>query len=134
MANAVKHPTYHFEGLVEVTEARGFHQGYLQFPFEVPPETGALRLRLRYTPAKVGGVSNLITLGIFDPHGFRGNAHRNPPNPEVLISGGAATPGFLPGPIHPGTWQAQLALQAVLASDPPCAYTLDIELLPETGP
>jgi len=133
MPDATKHLAYHFEGLIQVTEAKGYRQAYLQFPFEVPQGTGAVRLRLRYSPPKVGGVSNLITLGVFDPRGFRGNAHRNPPHPEVLISAEAATPGFLPGAVPPGEWLAQLALQAVLASDPPCAYTLDIELLPETG-
>lgn len=134
MPNPTHNPVCRFEGQVNVTEARGFRQDYLQFPFEVPPTTAALRLRLRYSPAKVGGVSNLITLGLFDPHGFRGNAHRNPPNPEVYLSPASATPGFMPGAIHPGTWLAQLALQAVLASDPPCTYTLDIELLSEAGP
>ena len=134
MPKTTHNPVYHFEGRVQVTEARGFHQGYLQFPFDVPAETGALRLRLRFSPAKVGGVSNLITLGLFDPSGFRGNAHRNPPNPEVLITPESATPGFLPGAILPGTWLAQLALQAVLDSDPPCTYTLDIELLAEPAP
>lgn len=131
MPNPNQFPIYHFEGQVEVTEARGFRQGYLQFPFEVPRGTGALRLRLGYSPAKVGGVSNLITLGLNDPTGFRGNAHRNPPDREVLVTPIWATPGFLPGPVLPGAWLAQLALQAVLASDPPCTYTLDIELLPD---
>lgn len=122
-------PAYHFAGEIVVTEQKGFRQAYLDFPFDVPPEVGALRLRLQYAPPKVRGVSNLITLGLFDPHGFRGNAHRNPPDHEVILSARHATPGFISGAIPAGAWLAQLALQAVLADDLPCRYALEIELL-----
>jgi len=36
----------------------------------------------------------------------------------------------LPGPLSEGRWLAQLASQVVMPSEPPCAYSLDIELLP----
>ena len=121
-------PVYHFEGHVPVSGDKRFLQGYLQHPFDVPEGTGEVRLRLQFGPRKVNGVSNLITLGVFDPHGFRGNAHRNPPDAQVVLSAAAATPGFVPGPLPAGQWLAQLALHAILASDPPCSYTLDIEL------
>ena len=122
-------PAYHFAGNIVVEEGKEFMQDYLQFPFEVPPGVGALRLRLQYDPLVVGPISNLITLGLFDPDGFRGNAHRHPPDPEVILSPGTATPGFIPGPIQAGRWLAQLAIQMVLADTRPCTYSLDIELL-----
>src|SRR5689334_5448147 len=99
-------PLYHFEGEIGVKEAQGFTQGYLDFPFDVPPGTGSIRLRLDYTPLSVGKISNLITLGLFDPLGFRGSAHRHPPDREVLVSAESATVGFLPGSIRAGKWLA----------------------------
>jgi hypothetical protein len=105
-------------------------QDYLDFPFEVPEGVGALRLRLQYAPSNVGEIGNLITLGLYDPYGFRGNAHRSPPDAQVVLSPVLTTPGFLPGPVVAGQWLAQLAGQVVMPSDPPCAYSLDIDLLP----
>ena len=123
--------TYRYEGEIVVTEDQGYGQDYLQFPFEVPKGTGELRLHLNYCPLKVKGVSNLITLGLFDPAGFRGNAHRNPPDPQVTLSSDRATPGFIAGPIPPGKWLAQLAVQTVVADEQPCTYSLEIQVLPE---
>jgi hypothetical protein len=127
-------PAYHFEGSLVVDGDQEYINGYIQCPFEVPAGVGALRLRLKYDPLFVGSVSNLITLGLFDPHGFRGNAHRHPPDEEVILSTETATVGFVLGPIHAGAWLAQLALQAIVADVRPCTYTLDIELLPEARP
>ena len=123
-------PSYHFEGKVTVPEDKGYVQNYLDFPFDVPEGVGALSLRLQYAPANVGEITNLITLGLYDPHGFRGNAHRSPPDGQVVLSPALATPGFLPGPVIAGQWLAQLAGQVVMPSDPPCTYSLDIDLLP----
>jgi len=123
-------PSYHFEGKIAVPEGKGYVQDYLDFPFDVPEGVGALRLRLQYSPSNVGEITNLITLGLYDPHGFRGNAHRSPPDGQVVLSPVLTTPGFLPGPIMAGQWLAQLAGQVVMPSDPPCTYSLDIDLLP----
>ena len=123
-------PSYHFEGKIAVPEDKGYVQDYLDFPFDVPEGVGALRLRLQYSPSNVGEITNLITLGLYDPHGFRGNAHRSPPDGQVVLSPVLTTPGFLPGKVVAGQWLAQLAGQVVMPSDPPCAYSLDIDLLP----
>jgi hypothetical protein len=123
-------PSYHFEGKITVPEDKGYVQDYLDFPFDVPEGVGALRLRLQYAPSNVGEITNLITLGLYDPHGFRGNAHRSPPDGQVVLSPVLTTPGFLPGPIIAWQWLAQLAGQVVMSSDPPCAFSLDIDLLP----
>ncbi len=37
----------------------------------------------------------------------------------------SATPGFLPGPIEPGTWIAEVSLNYVL-DGPPCTYHLHV--------
>jgi hypothetical protein len=123
-------PSYHFEGKIAVPQDKGYVQDYLDFYFDVPEGVGALLLHLQYAPLKIGEIANLITLGLFDPYGFRGNAHRHPPDGQVVLSPVLTTPGFLPGPLPAGRWLAQLAVQAVLASQPPCTYSLDINLLP----
>ena len=125
-------PVYHYEGNIVVGQDREYIQDYLDFPFEVPAGMGALRLRLCYSPLKVGDISNLITLGLFDPHGFRGFVSPNPPGREVVLSAGMATVGCIPGAILAGKWLAQLAIHCVVADTKPCTYSLDIELLLET--
>jgi hypothetical protein len=122
-------PAYHFEGDVVVAAGQGFCRDYLQFPFTVPPGAGSIRLRLTYSPASVGKIDNLITLGLFDPAGFRGQAHRHPPDAEVIVSPEKATPGFVVGGIQPGSWLAQLAVHAVIEDVKPCHYSLDITIL-----
>jgi len=126
-------PSYRFAGEITLSPAQTYLQDYLQCPFEVPAGVGALRLRLRYQPLRVEGIDNLITLGLFGPQGFCGNAHRHPPDGEVIVSPDWATVGFIPGPIQPGSWLAQLAVQAVVPSSEPCTWSLEIELL-ESAP
>ena len=124
--------SFHFQGDISVPDGREYFSGYIQLPFEVPDGVSELCLKLRYAPASVGGVTNLVTLGLFDPHGFRGNAHRSPPDEQICLAADRATVGFLAGPLTAGTWLAQLAVHSVLADTQPCRYTLDIEL--RTGP
>lgn len=121
---------YHFEGAITVGEEQAYRCDYIQCPFEVPENTGLMRLRLQYSPLEVKNVNNLITLGLFDSAGFRGNAHRHPPDNEVILSADAASPGFVAGHLSPGRWLAQLAVHCVLDSSPPCHYVLDIEMAP----
>ena len=119
-------PTYHFEGDIVVAAGQGFCRDYLQFPFEVPEGVGAIHLQLVYYPLRVGKVDNLMTLGLFDPAGFRGQAHRHPPDAEVVVSREEATPGFVPGDTQPGNWLAQLTVHTVVEDESPCHYSLEI--------
>jgi len=106
---------------------------YLPFPFDVPPDTGAIRLRLQYTRIRTDQHKNLVTLGLFDPNGFRGQAHRGTPDLDAAVSASGATPGFVPGPIVPGRWVAELATHLIMPAPEPCRYTLSIELVPTHG-
>ncbi len=90
-------------------------------PFDVPP--GVARLSIAYefshplTADKAGWEEgNIVDIGLFDPRGaefpngqgFRGwsgSARR-----EFTLSTGDATPGYIPGPILPGTWHLLLGL------------------------
>jgi hypothetical protein len=125
-----KRTTYHIEGDIMVTHEKPYGQDYLQFPFQVPEGIKELKIQLKYDPVQVGGVSNLITLGLSDPFGFRGNGHRHPPDAEVVLSYDRATPGFTPGAIHAGEWSALLAIHSIIEDGKPCRYTLDIYCLP----
>jgi hypothetical protein len=88
---------------------------FLTFPFAVPPATGGLRIRLKFSPARVNRYRNLLTISLFDPRGFRGAGHRHSPRQEIEVGLAGATPGFLPGPVEPGEWLLEIDCHAVLA-------------------
>nr|MBP8242422.1 hypothetical protein [Thermoflexales bacterium] len=97
--------------------------------FEAPAGATQLRIRLSFSPHRVAGFNNMITLSAFDPLGFRGAGHRHGNVHVVLISAAAATPGFIPGPIPAGTWQITLDTHMVMP-DAPVRYTLEVEASP----
>jgi PHP domain len=75
-------------------------------PVEVPDGARGLRAELEYE--RSGAV---LDLGCMAPSGFRGwsgGARRS-----FVISPDAATPGYLPGDIEPGTWQVMIGLHRV---------------------
>jgi len=101
-------------------------------PVEVPPGSTGLRVELDYDRS-AGAV---LDLGCFGPGGFRGWSGSS--RGSFAIARDAATPGYLPGELEPGTWQVmigvhrvppdgvsyRLAAQAVTAAgalDPPSA-------------
>jgi predicted metal-dependent phosphoesterase TrpH len=109
---------------------------YLLLPFEVP--SGIARLTVRYTythrvsAALPGGSGNVVDIGVFDPrgaavfqgHGFRGWSGSD--RSEFTIGLADTTPGYLPGPIYPGTWHIILGLYHILPEG--CDYRLTISL------
>ena len=86
------------------------------YPLDVPPGTRSITLRLSYSPSQIARIRNLLTLSVFDPHGFRGAGHRHAPEQTVTIGRREATPGFIAGPMTPGRWEIELDLHAVLPS------------------
>lgn len=129
-----------------VTRADKQASDYRLVPFDVPP--GAQRLRVEYAyagnaPAAEGfGERPVLDIGAFDPRGsafLAGQGFRG-------WSGGArsafeigpfeATPGYLPGPIHPGRWQILLGLYRIPSAG--CRYeitiTLSFEPMPAPAP
>jgi hypothetical protein len=118
-----------FTGDLIVPDDQEYIQKYIQFPFTVPKGIEKIIVHLEYEPMYVRGITNLITLGLFDPYGFRGNAHRIPSEQGIILSTNEATVGFTPGPIHAGEWLAQLSAHAVVADITPCKYQLDVELV-----
>lgn len=120
-------PELRVEGHLGPSQARSC----IAYPLDVPVGTRSIVLRLRYGPAQIARIRNLLTLSLFDPYGFRGAGHRHAPEQTITIGARDATPGFLPGPLTPGRWTIELDLHAVL---PTLRGGVDFLLEAETVP
>jgi len=117
--------------LVDAAGSLSFYdrQRHLRFPFEVIPGVGKLKVGFQYSPGQVSGYNNLLTLALFDPRGLRGAAHRWHQDQRIEITERVATPGFLAGPISPGSWECVVDLHEILnlgADQDWCEYRLTI--------
>ena len=106
-------------------------------PFEVPPEIARLHVHYQVSRQlsadRVGWQEgNVVDIGLFDPRGaefltargFRGwsgTARR-----EFTIAASEASPGYLPGPIQPGTWHVMLGLYQLVPEG--CDYRIVVAL------
>lgn len=103
-------------------------------PFRVPRGVRRISVEYRFDPDETGvGVSyNVVDIGIFDPsghglgdaagfRGWSGGARRS-----FSISRRRATPGYLPGPITPGTWH--IALGPYLINPPGTPWRVEVTL------
>ena len=107
---------------------------YLLLPFDVPPGLQRLTVSYEYgaavSAALPAGSGNVLDIGCFDPRGcqlLRGDGFRGWSGSErrtFTISPAEATPGYLPGPIYPGTWHILLGLYRILPAG--CDYRLTI--------
>ncbi|GAA2028138.1 hypothetical protein GCM10009839_28940 [Catenulispora yoronensis] len=98
-------------------------------PFEVPPGTSGIEVRLEYDTS--GGA--VLDLGCAGPAGFRGWS--GGARAEFRVGVARSTPGYLAGDIMPGEWAVWLGLHRV----PPdgVRYSLEITLddrVPEPVP
>ncbi len=110
---------------------------YLYIPFDVPPGVGTLRAAYR-TTLKSGAGSEHVDIGIFDPRGhafgsaagFRGwsGAARD----HFYLSEAAATPGYIAGPLEPGTWHIVLGTESRKQAD--VTYTVEVQFDAEAAP
>ena len=99
---------------------------YLELPFTVGAGVAAIEVRYRHDAGSV------LDLGLFDPtvapfpsrSGFRGWS--GGAREHVMLTPTRATPGYLPGPIVPGTWYVLLGLAAVASNG--CAYRVEVTL------
>jgi hypothetical protein len=85
---------------------------------DVPPGTAALRVSLEYDRS-----AGVLDLGCLDSAGFRGwsGAARE----SFVIAEGAATPGYLPGPLPAGPWRVMVGLHQ-LARDVTYRISVDV--------
>lgn len=91
---------------------------HLPFLVQVPMGTRRLAIRLTYPRPARSGISNLLTLTVLDPDGFRGAAHRGVEDLDIVIQENVASPGFLPGRLPPGEWTILVDTHLILAEAP----------------
>jgi hypothetical protein len=101
-------------------------------PVEVPSGACALRVELEYERA--GAVLDLGCLGAAGFRGWSGGARRS-----FVIGADAATPGYLPGELEPGTWLVMIGLHRVPLGGVEYRVTAEVsstpgELAPEATP
>ena len=103
---------------------------WVYLPVEVPAGVAELAVRYRYdrpaTPP--GGPGNALDLGVFDERGFRGWS--GGARDGFTIGPSGATPGYLPGPVDPGTWQVVLGPYTVA----PQGLRWEVEVRLRRGP
>lgn len=92
---------------------------------DVPANQRQLEIKLQFTPAQVHGMSNMLTLTLFDANSFRGAGHRGGNIHEVRITTTSATPGYLAGPLPAGQWNVQIDTHMIMPGAP-CHYTLEV--------
>lgn len=79
---------------------------YREIPVDVPPGCSGLAVELEYD-----GSAGVLDLGCAGPAGFRGWS--GGARSRFVITPMAATPGYLPGELEPGTWHVWLGLHRV---------------------
>lgn len=108
---------------------------YVYLPVEVPPGTRELHVSYGYgKPATpVGTPGNALDIGLFDERGvevggpgFRGWS--GGARTEFFVRADDATPGYLPGPLNPGTWH--IALGPYTVAPQGLAYEVTVTLTP----
>ena len=106
---------------------------FVYVPVEVPPGVREIAVRYRYDKPEVpaGTVGNALDIGVFDERGtgpdgrgFRGWS--GGARDSFTLSAERATPGYLAGPIRPGTWHVVLGPYTVAPQG--LAYELEITL------
>lgn len=79
---------------------------YQYLPVDVPAGAPGLRVTLAYD--RTAGILDLGCVGAVGFRGWSGGARS-----EYVITGDAATPGYLPGELEPGVWEVILGLHRV---------------------
>jgi PHP domain len=118
-----------------VTAADKADNPYVELPFVVP--AGIRRIELSYSYEGQDEGAAEIDLGLIDPRGtafpdfvgFRGwsGTFRT----SAFVSERSATPGFVPGPILPGSWRVLLGLYRL--PETPVEVRADVRLLDSAG-
>ncbi|MDV9170435.1 CehA/McbA family metallohydrolase [Streptomyces sp. W16] len=106
---------------------------YVYVPVEVPAGVRELKVAYTYDRPSVpaGTQGNALDIGVFDQHGtglggrgFRGWS--GGARTEFFVRADDATPGYIPGPVHAGTWH--IALGPYTVSPQGLSYELTITL------
>src|SRR4051794_20675972 len=107
---------------VETLTARDVKR-HIPHRFVVPANASQIDIHLHFTPERVEGIQNMLTLTLFAPNGFRGAGHRGGSTHVVYLTPTEATPGYLAGPLPAGEWIAQIDTHMIMSGEP-CLYQL----------
>lgn len=100
-----------------------FASPWQYLPVEVPPGSCALRAELEYE--RSGAIMDLGCMGAGGFRGWSGGARRS-----FVITPEAATPGYLPGELEPGTWQVMIGLYRVPSAGAEYRVTVEVSSTP----
>ncbi len=114
---------YHFEGYLTARDCKR----YIPHEFAVPEACERIDIEFAYAPQRSQGIRNLLTLTVFDPHGFRGARHRSGTEHHATLSATEATPGYFPGLLPAGTWIVEVDTHMIMPGEA-VSYTLDVTL------
>nr|WP_223291048.1 CehA/McbA family metallohydrolase [Streptomyces avicenniae] len=108
---------------------------FVYVPVEVPAGVRRLTVAYRYDRPEVppGAYGNGLDIGLFDERGTGAEGFRGwsgGARDTFTVGASGATPGYLPGPVNPGTWH--VALGPYTVSPQGIAYELTVTL--EHGP
>ncbi len=110
----------------------GDSKRHLSHRFTLPADCSTLTIQLHFAPHQVesvvGNFTNMLTLTLFAPNGFRGAGHRGGDTHLVTIDHTNATPGYLAGHLPAGEWNAQIDTHMILPGLP-VSYTLEVSAL-----
>ncbi|WP_327670746.1 MULTISPECIES: CehA/McbA family metallohydrolase [unclassified Streptomyces] len=107
---------------------------YVYLPVEVP--SGVREIKVSYTYEKATGLpagtqNNALDIGVFDERGtelggkgFRGWS--GGARTEFFVRADDATPGYIPGPVRPGTWNIALGPYTVAPEGLPYEVTVTL--------
>lgn len=105
---------------------------YRLLPFDIADGTSRITVQYTFTPGSQENpqARNVVDLGLFDPRGhefltaqgFRGWSGSS--RSTVTLTPTEATPGYLPGPLYPGTWHVLLGLYKIAPEG--CDVTVEI--------
>ncbi|MBM4456341.1 MAG: phosphotransferase [Chloroflexi bacterium] len=115
---------FHFAGQLTARDCKR----HIPHAFVAPADSRELQIHFRFTPARGHGVANLLTLTLFDPHGFRGAGHRGGACHQVRLTAEEATPGYLRGQLPAGAWNVQIDTHMIMPAEAVC-YWLDVSIV-----
>jgi len=114
---------YHFEDTLTTHDCKQ----HISHQFDVPAQSEQVEINFRFTPADRHGIKNLLSLTVFDAHGFRGSGHREDASHRACIGTTSATPGYVPGPLPSGVWNVQIGTHLIMPGED-VRYWLDVAI------
>jgi hypothetical protein len=112
---------FDFEGTLTARDCKR----HIPHVIHVTENNSQIEIQLHFTPKGQQRITNMVTLTLFDPQGFRGAGHRGGNQHTVRIDAREATPGYMPGPLPAGEWVVQLDTHMIMPGEA-LHYTLTV--------